>query len=105
MDASVVVVAVAVLVAVKGAMMACPVGIAAEPSDCCVNIGAGRYSHDHRARITWNGLCVLCSEKAGGIVEHGGNLNPPDVVVRVAACVERTIDALWPRKSSSTCAQ
>ena len=102
MDASVVVVAVAVLVAVKGAMMACPVGIAAEPSDCCMNVGNGP---DHRARITWNEICVLCSEKAGGRVESGGNLNPPDVVVRVAACVERTIDALWPRKSSSTCAQ
>ena len=105
MDASVVVVAVAVLVAVKGAMMVCPVGIASEPSNCCVNIGAGGHARDHRACITWNGICVLCSKKAGGIVEHGERLNPPDVVVRVAACVERTIDALWPRKSSSTCAQ
>lgn len=105
MDASVVVVAAAVLVAVKGAMMACPVGIASEPSNCCVNIGAGGHARDHRACITWNGLCVLCSQHAGGILEHGGRFNPPDVVVCMAACVERTIDALWPRKRKRTCAQ
>ena len=102
MDVGVVAVAAAVLVLVKGAMTAYPVGIAAKPSDCCMNVGNGP---DHRARITWNEICVLCSEKAGGRVESGGNLNPPDIVVRVAACVERTIDALWPRKSNRTCAQ
>jgi hypothetical protein len=70
------------------------IGVARDPSGCCMHIGSDQR-RDHRACITWRGICVLCSAPvAGGIVD---DFYPPEGLVLFAKCIERTIALIWPR--------